>query len=268
MSNLFNYENKEKAYLPNPMSVDKSIVRTSLIPSLLNVYDYNKARKVNNIMLYEISKTYDKNYNEDIKVSILMEGDYITNKWQNNYIKTDFYVIKGIIQNILDYLGLENRYYFYVDNIPNMHPGISAKISLDKEDIGIIGRVHPSLKKDDIYVAELSMTKLMKKVKPIKYKEPTKYPEVKKDLAFIVKKDIQSDEIERVIKKSAGKVLTNIDVFDIYTGENVLADEKSIAFSLTFSDPTKTLNDEEINNIFNKIISDVETKTNSKLRNK
>ena len=268
MSNLFNYENKEKAYLPNPMSVDKSIVRTSLIPSLLNVYDYNKARKVNNIMLYEISKTYDKNYNEDIKVTILMEGDYITNKWQNNYIKTDFYVIKGIIQNILDYLGLENRYYFYVDNIPNMHPGISAKISLDKEDIGIIGRVHPSLKKDDIYVAELSMTKLMKKVKPIKYKEPTKYPEVKKDLAFIVKKDIQSDEIERVIKKSAGKVLTNIDVFDIYTGENVLADEKSIAFSLTFSDPTKTLNDEEINNIFNKIISDVETKTNSKLRNK
>ena len=112
------------------------------------------------------------------------------------------------------------------------------------------------------------MTKLMKKVKPIKYKEPTKYPEVKKYLAFIVKKDIQSDEIERVIKKSAGKVLTNIDVFDIYTGENVLADEKSIAFSLTFSDPTKTLNDEEINNIFNKIISDVETKTNSKLRNK
>ena len=77
----------------------------------------------------------------------------------------------------------------------------------------------------------------MKKVKPIKYKEPTKYPEVKKDLAFIVKKDIQSDEIERVIKKSAGKVLTNIDVFDIYTGENVLADEKSIAFSLTFSHP-------------------------------
>ena len=197
-----------------------------------------------------------------------MEGEYIANRWQNNIIKTDFYVIKGIIQNILNYLGFENRYYFYVDNIPNMHPGISAKISLDKEDIGIIGRVHPSLKKDDIYVAELSMTKLMKNVKAIKYKEPTKYPEVKKDLAFIVKKDVQSDEIERVIKKAAGKILTDIDVFDVYTGENVSNDEKSIAFSLTFSDPTKTLNEEEINNIFNKIISDVETKTNSKLRNK
>ncbi len=268
MASLFKYEEKENAKLPNPMSVDKSIVRTTLIPSLLNVYEYNKARKVNDIMLYEISKTYDVNYNEDIKISILMEGNYLKNNWQNNSIKTDFYLIKGIVENILNYLGFENRYAFTVGNIPNMHPGISAEISLDKENIGIIGRVHPSLKKDDIYVVEISMTKLMKKIKPIKYKEPTKYPEVKKDLAFIVNKDMPSEEIEKVMRKSVGKALTDIDVFDIYTGENVGENEKSIAYSLTFSDPTKTLNDEEISTLFNKVIEDVVNKTKAVLRNK
>ena len=96
-----------------------------------------------------------------------------------------------------------------------MHPGISAEISLDKENIGIIGRVHPSLIKDDIYVAELSMTKLMKKIKPIKYKEPSKYPEVKKDLAFIVDKNMPSEELEKIMRRAVGKTLTDIDVFDI-----------------------------------------------------
>ena len=79
MASMFDYEHKEKLVLPNPMSVDKSVVRTSIIPSLINVYNYNKARKVDDIFLYEISKTYDKNYNEDTKVSILMSGEYYAN---------------------------------------------------------------------------------------------------------------------------------------------------------------------------------------------
>lgn len=268
MANLFNYENKEQVVLPNPMSVDKSIIRTSILPSLLNIYDYNKARKVNDIMLYEISKTYDKNYNEDSKIAILMKGNYITNNWQNNKVKVDFYLIKGIVENLLDYLGLKNRYDFKVDTIPNMHPGICAKIILDREEIGIIGRVHPSLKKDDIYVAEISMNKLIKPIKSIKYKEATRYPEINKDLAFIVNKNISSKEIMNQIKKSGGRLLTNIDVFDVYVGENVKEDEKSIAYSLTFSDPTRTLNEEEVTEIFNKIIKDVENNIGATLRNK
>lgn len=268
MANIFNYENKEKAKLPNPMSIDKSVIRTTLIPSLLNVYDYNKARKQENICIYEISKTYDVNYNEDIKISILMEGNLVQNKWQNSGMKVDFYLLKGILENILNYLGFENRYLFYTNEISDLHPGMSASISLDKENIGIIGRVHPSIKKDDIYVAEISMTKLMKRTKAIKYVEPTKYPEVKKDLAFIVSKDTACEEIEKIMRKSAGKILTNIDVFDVYTGENVGENEKSIAFSLTFSDPSKTLTEDEVTNVFNKIIDDVQNKTDFVLRSK
>lgn len=267
MANKFKYEEKENAVLPNPMSIDKSVVRTTLIPSLLNVYNYNKTRKVEDIMLYEISKTYDKKYNEDIKISILMKGNYITNKWQNNKIKIDFYVIKGIIENLLDYAGFKNRYEFQVDSIPNMHPGMSAKIILDREPIGIIGRVHPNTLKDEVYVSEISLTKLIKPIKPIKYKESSKYPEIKKDMAFIVDKKTTSKEIETEIKRAGGRLLTNIDVFDVYTGENVKNNEKSIAYSLTFSSTERTLTDEEVMEVFENIINKVETKLNAKLRN-
>jgi phenylalanyl-tRNA synthetase beta chain len=248
MAKLFNYENKNKIVLPNPMSVDKSVIRTTLIPSLLNIYDYNKARKVTDVCIYEISKTYDTNLTEDTKVSVLMKGNYLVNNWQNLRVKVDFYLVKGIVENLLDYLGLKNRYSFVVDTIPDLHPGISAKIILDREEIGVIGRVHPSLKKDEIYVFELSMNKLIKQIKPLKYKEASKYPSITKDMAFIVKKDVSSNDIQSIIKKVGGRLLTDIDVFDVYVGENVGDDEKSIAYTLTFSDPTRTLSDEEVTN--------------------
>ena len=267
MAKLFK-EDQENIVLPNPMSTDKSVIRTSILPSLLNAYDYNKARKVKDINIYEISKVYDINYNEEIKVSGLMKGNYITNNWNNSNIKIDFYLVKGIIENILNYLGFKNRYSFEVDKINDMHPGVSARILVDREPIGFLGRVHPSLKKDEIYVFEFSLTKLINKtVKSLKFKEVSKYPEVNKDLAFVVKKDITVKELMEQIKKSGGRMLTNIDVFDVYVGENVQEDEKSIAFSLTFSDPTKTLSDEEVMAVFNKIITEVENKLNAKVRN-
>ena len=268
MANLFNYDNKENAVLPNPMSADKSIVRTTLIPSLINVYEYNKARKVNDILIYEISKTYDKNYNEDVKLSILMKGNYITNDWMNSKIKVDFYLIKGIVENILNYLGFKNRYTFEKDLINHLHTGISASILVDRQKLGIIGRVHPSLLKDEVYVCELSLTKLNKEVKPLKYKESSKYPEIIKDVAFIVPKSLTSGEIVETIKKAGGRLLSSIDVFDVYTGENVKENEKSIAYTLTFKDDTRTLNDEEVNAVFRNIIDKVIEKFNVELRDK
>ena len=263
LSNLFDYENKEKVVLPNPMSIDKSVVRTSILPSLLNTYDYNKSRKVENIFLYEISKTYDSSYIEDTKIAILMKGDYLSNPWQSNKIQTDFYLAKGIVENILDYLGFKNRYDFEVANIKDMHPGISAKITLDKEEIGIIGRIHPSIKKDDIYLIELSLNKLIKPIKKIKYKESSKYPEIKKDLSFIVGNDTTCKTLELAIKKAGGRLLTDINMFDIY---KINDEEKSLAFSLTFKDNERTLTDEEVMQVFNKIITEVSDKCHAKLK--
>lgn len=265
MASKFNYENKEQIKLPNPMSIDKSIIRTSLLPSLINVYEYNKARNIKDILIYEISKTYDINYNEDSKVAILMKGNYLINEWQHTTTKCDFYCLKGIVENLLNYLGFKNRYTFVATTIPELHPGISAKIYLDNEEIGIIGRIHPSYKKDEIYVAEISMTKLYnKQVKPLKFKEASKYPEIVKDLAFVVDNDIESEVIKNQIHRSGGHLLNNIEVFDIYN--NVEDGKKSIAYKLTFKDPNRTLSDEEVMTIFNKIIKEVEEKTTAKLR--
>ncbi len=268
MAKTFKYDNKEQIVLPNPMSVDKSVIRISILPSLINVYEYNKARKVKDILLYEISKTYDKEYNEDSKVAILMAGNYLTNNWNGKIIKSDFYILKGIIENLFDYLGLKNRYTIESSIIPEIHPGVSAKILLDREEIGIIGRVHPSYIKDEIYVCEISMTKIYnKQVKPLKYKETSKYPTIQKDVAFVVKKDITNKEIVDVIRKSGGRLLSNIEVFDVYTGDKINSDEVSIAYNLKFEDMNKTLTEEEVMTVFNKIISDVENKLNAKVRN-
>jgi len=267
MAKLFRYDEKEQIILPNPMSVDKSIIRTSILPSLISVYEYNKARHIEDILLYEIAKTYDKEYHEETKIGILMKGNYLHNQWQGIHVKCDFYCIKGIIENLLDYLGFKNRYTFEKATLPEMHPGMSAVIKLDREVIGVIGRTHPSYKKEEIYVAELSMTKLYEKtVKPIKFKEASKYPEIKKDLAFVVKKEVEAGSIINQIKKSGGRLLTDVDIFDVYVGENVKEDEKSIAFALTFSDASRTLNDEEVTEVFEKIIKEVEEKMDAKLR--
>lgn len=265
MASKFKYDNKKSITLPNPMSLDKSVIRTSLLPSLINVYEYNKARNVKDVLLYEISKTYDVNYNEDVKVAILMKGNYLINEWQHTTTPCDFYTLKGIIENLLDYLGFKNRYTLVAETLPELHPGISAKILLDREEIGVIGRVHPSYKKDEIYVAELSMTKLYnKQIKPIKFKEASKYPEIVKDLAFVIDNDVESEVIKSQIKKSGGRLLDNIEVFDIYN--NIEEGKKSIAYKLTFKDSSKTLSDDEVMEVFNKIIKEVEEKTNAKLR--
>ena len=265
MAKRFRYEDKTQIVLPNPMSQDKSVIRTSLLPSLINVYEYNKARNIKDILLYEIAKTYDINYDEDMKVAMLVKGNYLTNEWQHTSIKCDFYTLKGIIENLLDYLGFKNRYTFEKTESPEIHPGMSAKIILDREEVGIIGRVHPTYKKDEIYVAELSVTKLyQKQIKAIKFKPSSKYPEITKDVAFVLPNNMESEVVKKQIIKSGGRLLVNTHVFDLYP--NIEENQKSVAYSLTFSDPTRTLTDDEVMEVFNKIITDVTEKCNVKLR--
>ena len=268
-NDMFKYNRGESIYLLKPMSSDKKVIRQSLIPSLLNVYKYNKARGVKDVLIYEVANTYHDTDVEDTKISILVKGNYVTNNWMATSCKVDFYLLKGIAESLLDYLGLKNRYDFNVKEVDSMHPGMTAEITLDREPIGFMGRVHPEVMKDDVYVLEISLDKLYeKKIKPIKYKEISKYPTVVKDLAFVIDNDVTSKDLVTTIKKAGGRILTDIDVFDVYKGENLDAGKKSIAYSLTFSDPTKTLSDEEVMKVFNKIIEDVTKKHNAVLRDK
>lgn len=267
MAKIFRYRDVENKTLPNPMSVDKSVVRTTLIPSLLNVYEYNKKRKVKDISLYEIAKTYDKDYNEASLIAGLCSGNYLSNGWTKP-VKYDFYIVKGIVENVLEYMGFKNRYSFEVSTCTSLHPGISADIFLDRKKIGIIGRVHPNICKDEVYVFEMSLNALMSKIKPLKYKPSPKYPGISKDMAFILDKNTTAGEVMAIIKRAGGRLLDSVSVFDVYTGENIASDKKSIAFTLNFINPERTLTDEEVMEVFNKIILEVTTKLNCELRDK
>ena len=136
----------------------------------------------------------------------------------------------------------------------------------NKNKVGFLGRIHPKINKDDIYVLELSLDKIDVNVKPLKYKPASKFPSIKKYLAFVVPKTITSEEIEKAIKRAGSRLLTNIELFDLYEGENIGLDNKSLAYNLTFSSLERTLTDEEVTIVFNNIIKEVESKLDAKLR--
>lgn len=266
--NMFNINKITPISLNDPMSEDRNTLRYSLLYSLLDIYNYNKARNNSNISIFEMGKGFYKEndeYKEDLKLAILMSGDY---KLAINNEKVDFYYLKGIMEELLYFLGYGNRYSLIIkESIPKeLHPGQSAIINVDGQDIGIIGKLHPQVNKDDIYVMEINLTKLLStKTRKMNYKEISKFPSVVKDVAFIIDNNKTSAEIEKVIKQAGGKMLEKINVFDIYP--NIEEGKKSIAYKLTFSNSNKTLSDEEVMQVFDKIIKEVETKTKSKLRN-
>ena len=265
-ANMF-YKDRETIIIPNPMSQDRSALRKTMIPSMLDVVKYNKGRGLKDINIYETSKVFFDDFKEENHLAVCLYGNYISNLWQGISIKSDFYVLKGIICNLLDYLGLKNRYTFIESTEESLHPGISADIYLDRNKVGFFGRIHPKINKDDIYVLEISIDALDVKTKDIKFKQASKLPNIKKDLAFIMPNNIKNEDVIKEIKKAGSRLLTNVEVFDLYKGDNIGEGNKSIAYSLTFEDSNKTLTDEEVMEVFNNIIKEVETKLNIKLRN-
>lgn len=260
----------EELKLLDPLTEERNTLRCSILPSLYKIYEYNIARNVKDISIFEIGKSFYKRkeeYVEERKLAALLSGEYYLGI--NNTKKVDFYIVKGIVEELLDYLGYEGRYSFVTPkNIPNqMHPFQVADINLNGEIIGIMGKVHPKKTKEDVFVFEISLDKLLsKKTGKMKYKEISKYPSVKKDLSIVVEKNITNDEIQKAIKKSAGALLTNIQIFDVYTGNNIDESKKSMSYSLTFMAKDKTLTDEEINLILEKIIEYLEKNLKAELR--
>lgn len=258
----FTADEFEPLKLLAPITEDRNTLRYSVITSLYKIYEYNKARENKDICLFEIGKGFWKKreeYGEEQKICVLMSGEYY--KGIGNNKKVDFYVIKGIAEELLDYLGYEGRYSFIMPKkLPQeFHPGQTAEISVNNDIVGIIGKIHPSIETEDVYVMEINLDKLLaKRVSKMKFKEISKFPTVKKDIAVLIDKNTSSSEIEKIIKKKAGKYLLDINVFDVYEGENIEKTKRSVAYSLTFGAMDRTLKDEEINEIMRKIIEELE----------
>ena len=271
-NNLFNLEELSSINIKSPLSQDKSVLRTTLIPSLLDVYNYNKKRQVEDINIFEISNIYYKKeeVEEEKLLTILLSDNINYSNYQNIVIKNNFYTIKGMIENILDYLGFNKRYRFINENIPQgFNPYQTVEIVIDRVVVGYFGMLHPDVVKDKIFVAELNLTKIFSnKVRGIKVKEISKYPSISVDLAFILDKNISFEKVENSIKKACSRELVNVELFDYYDGEKIEKDKKQLAFKLTFNSFNKTLEDSFIKEETEKVINRLKTDYNAYIRDK
>ncbi|GCF93629.1 phenylalanine--tRNA ligase beta subunit [Enterococcus florum] len=262
-----------------PMSEERSVLRLNLISGLLDDLSYNVARKNADVALYEVGRVFyqDKDPKKDLPleekhIGIALVGNKESKDWQQKAVPVDFYTVKGIVENLIEGLGLTERISYRASNqINELHPGQTAVIYLDETPIGFVGQVHPKiaasyeLKKS--FVAELNLEALLKAERePLVYTAISKYPAVTRDIALLVDKTTTNAEIEKVIRQTAGRFLTNVTLFDVYQGENIATGKKSMAYSLTFVNAEATLTDEEINRFIHKVTTALEKNLTAEIR--
>jgi len=205
-------------------------------------------------------------------LAIVTTGKIDVSPWQKQNQSVDFYHLKGIIESLLEKLKVEN-YSFEVskDAIPNLHPGISANLLIDKQIIGFMGKLHPEeemrIGLKDVYVCELELDKVISSVlnNEVLYQEISKYPSVKRDIAIVIDKEINASEVIKVIKNDNQKLLKDVEIFDLYTDEK-MGNNKSLALTLEFSSDNRTLETKEVDKQIDKILESLKVKLNAELR--
>ncbi|MCH5253046.1 MAG: phenylalanine--tRNA ligase subunit beta [Lachnospiraceae bacterium] len=247
--------------ISNPLGVDYSIMRTSPLNGMLTSLATNYNHRNKDVRLYELANIYlpkalplTELPEERMQLTLGMYG------------KGDFFDMKGCVEVILEKLGIQDVVtYQPEDNRPYLHPGRRADIIADGTSIGYLGEVHPEVADNyDIgtktYVAVLDVEELAKRASfDVKYKGVAKFPAVTRDISLVMKKSVLAGQVEEVIRENGGKLLEAYHLFDIYEGENVATDEKSLAYSIRFRAADRTLEDKDITAVMNKILSKLES---------
>lgn len=254
----------------NPLSEDYKVMRTTTIPSMLASIATNANYKNESALLYDISKTY-KNIDGAIeKATVPLEEKVLTIGMYGKGVT--FYTLKGILENVLQVANL-NRYDIEKETEnTTFHPGRCANIKVGKDIIATFGEIHPIVAEnygvnERIYLAELNLDKVSKYSKEAKkYVEVPKFPAAQRDIAIIVDEKVEVGSIEKIITKKAKKLLEKIELFDIYRDEKLGKDKKSVAYSLTFRNKSRTLNDDEVNVVMNDITKELEKTLGAELR--
>ena len=254
----------EAIALASPLSDARKYVRNSLMNSILESLIYNLDHNNENVNLFEISKVYAKDIEQE-RLGIALNGIISEQKVKHISLQSDFYVLKGMILSVLNKIGFEEGRIQIKENdvdIEHFHPYQSALIYVDNNQIGIFGKLHPNfcktLKIKDVYYCELILDYLAD-AKPSKVKAPTisKYPSISRDISLVIKDDIKADDIIKSIKKIGGKILKSVDVFDVYQGEHIDKGFKSLSLNLIYEDLEKTLKIEDINPIHEKLLKEI-----------
>ncbi|MDC3415718.1 phenylalanine--tRNA ligase subunit beta [Aquibacillus salsiterrae] len=262
--------------LAMPMSEEHSTLRLSILPELLASMSYNSARKQTNIGYYEVGTvflsdetTISKQPEERLRVSGALTGDWITHPWQQEKKAVDFFVVKGIVEGLLEKLNLTATYK--QAKMDGLHPGRTAQILIKDVAVGFIGQVHPSLQDSfdlkDTYVFDLDLEFIF----TIHENEPSfakipRYPSISRDIALVVDEHVHAGDVKATILKAGGELIKEVQVFDVYQGEHLETGKKSLAFNILYLDPERTLKDEEVEKSYQAILDAVKKAHQAQLR--
>jgi len=272
----FALEKRNPIKLAMPMSEERALLRQSIVPQLLEVLKYNAARQNENIAVYEtgvvfLAKGEQELPEEKEHLAGAVTGIWSTHQWQGEKKTVDFFVVKGVLEGLFQKLGIHEQITFTRAEMEGMHPGRTAEIVLNGEAIGFVGQVHPQMQKDldlkETYCFELDLSKLFAvEVEALHYTSIPRFPYVTRDIALVVDKQILAGNLQEIIIEAGGKLLKEVQVFDLYEGEKMEEGKKSIAFSLTYFDPEQTLTDEMISKAHEKVLEAVKEKAGASLR--
>lgn len=269
-------EKREPLALAMPMSEDRSRLRLSILPQLLEVVKYNVARQQDSVAVYETGAVFLANGlgelpEEREHLAAAMMGPILTHPWQGEKKEVDFYVLKGILEGMFACLGLSDQVEYRQAVIEGMHPGRTAEIYLHDERIGFIGQIHPIVQKEldlkETYAFELLLGAVFAaNVAPLQYEAIPRYPSITRDIALVVDQDLVAGEVQKIITEAGGALLKSVHLFDLYEGEHMEPGKKSLAFSLKYYNKEKTLKDEEVTAVHNKVLAAVKDKAGAVLR--
>ncbi len=252
--------------IQNPLGEDTSVMRTTALPSMMDILSRNNAYHNKCVKLYELAKIYLPQEGQILpeEPKILMLGSYGT--------KESFFSLKGELEAIFAGLRIGKASYCAETGNPTYHPGRCAKVTIDGTYVGYIGQIHPVVAKNygmecEVYCAEINFTKLF----DLQLPDPTytplpKYPSVTRDLSFVCDEPVTVAQAEAIIEKSAGKLLRNIHLFDIYRGTGIADGKKSMAFSLELRADDRTLTDVDSEQVISKVLAALESDLGAVLR--
>jgi phenylalanyl-tRNA synthetase beta chain len=255
--------------ITNPLGEEFSLMRTSMMPTVMQSISTNYNKKNKDVALFEIGKTYTDENGNIAKGEVATETEQIAFALYGK--NADFYVVKGIIENILQISNIA-KYQLARETEVNLHPGRSAKILIGKDRIASFGEVHPEVLEnygigEKVYYAVIDIEKFAKYGKNNKKYTPIpKYPAVERDIALVVDEDVEVGQIESVISKKAKNILERAELFDVYRSDKLGENKKSVAYELIFRAQDRTLTDDEIKNTMEAITKELQTILGAELR--